>query len=378
MMAHSKLYALLLISLLTVINFSCKPKNAIEKSEASTHIQKNKLCCQPSRIARFSNSHNGDSLVSTTKTSHDFMVWVPSGTFVMGANNNQADKDEYPKHTVTVDGFWMDITEVTNEMFEKFVKSTGYVTTAEQKPDWEELKKQLPLGTPKPDENLLVAGSLIFVTPKQTDEPLGYIDWWAWQPGTSWKHPHGPTSNIKGKEKLPVAQVSWYDAQAYCKWAGKRLPTEAEWEWAARGNIKDAIYPWGNEPINQGKQKANSWQGKFPFTNTKHDGYAFAAPVGSFPANGYGLYDMAGNVWEWCTDKYHYNYYSMIGKSIAKNPSGPTKALDPDEPYAAKRVIRGGSFLCNDSYCSGYRVSRRMKSSEDSGLEHLGFRCVKN
>jgi len=305
---------------------------------------------------------------------HPGMIWVPGGTYRMGADSKEAQPDEYPKHSVIVSGFWMDKTEVTNAQFAAFVKATGYITTAEKKPDWNELKKQLPPGTAKPDESLLVAASLVFSPP---DHPISlddYSQWWAWKKGASWRHPQGSGSDINGKENYPVVHISWYDASAYCKWAGKSLPTEAEWEFAARGGLKDNVYPWGNEGVNTGKAKGNFWDGHFPDKNTEVDHYYHTAPVASFAPNGYGLYDMAGNVWEWCADYYDYAYYHE--SNGLSNPKGPAKSHDPDEPYAIKRVIRGGSFLCNDSYCSGYRVSRRMKSSEDSGLEHVGFRCV--
>jgi sulfatase modifying factor 1 len=306
------------------------------------------------------------------------MVWIAGGSFRMGADNDQAQRDEYPKHTVTVTGFWMDRTEVTNAQFAAFVKATGYVTTAERKPDWEELKKDLPPGTPKPDEGLLVAASLVFSPPAHAVPLDDYSQWWAWKQGASWKHPHGPGSDLKGKEDYPVVHVSWTDAMAYCKWAGKRLPTEAEWEYAARGGLKDKVYPWGNEGVGQGHQKGNFWDGHFPDKNESTDGYYYTAPVGSFAPNGYGLYDMAGNVWEWCADYYDYNYYKQVDRPGGiKDPRGPAKSYDPDDPFARKRSIRGGSFLCNESYCTGYRVARRMKTTEDSGLEHLGFRCVK-
>ena len=373
---------ILLIIGITVTGFSaCKQKEkAKDAVKANVVAEKKKaICCESNIPNRLKPAHLTGAVLTGPDTSHDQMVWVPAGTFRMGADNEQAEKDEYPKHKVTVDGFWIDRTEVTNAQFEKFVKATGYITTAEQKPDWEVLKKQMPPGTPKPADSLLVAASLVFVPSKQPVALSDYSQWWAWKAGASWKHPHGPGSNIKGKGNYPVVQVSYYDALAYCKWTGKRLPTEAEWEQAARGGLNDKIYPWGNEKVNEGKAKANTWEGDFPYRNTQHDEFYYTAPVSSFAPNGYGLYDMAGNVWEWCADLYSYGYYSTINKPEGvKDPAGPSKSYDPDEPYAIKRVVRGGSFLCNDSYCSGYRVSRRMKTTEDSGMEHLGFRCVKN
>lgn len=311
-------------------------------------------------------------------TSTAGMVYIPAGTFMMGGDNSQADKDEYPKHKVSVDGFYMDEHEVTNAQFQKFVDATGYVTTAEQKPIWEELKKQLPPGTPKPDDSQLVAASLVFTPPNHPVDLNNYSQWWSWVPGADWKHPEGPKSDIKGKENYPAVHISWDDASAYCKWAGKRLPTEAEWEYAARGGKKNEIYPWGNENVALGKPKANSWDGPFPNANSGRDGFKDLAPVKQFPANGYKLYDMAGNVWEWCSDWYRNDYYETSNKPEGiKNPQGPKDSYDPDEPYTPKKVARGGSYMCNDSYCSGYRVARRMKSSGDSGLSNMGFRCVR-
>lgn len=306
------------------------------------------------------------------------MVKIPGGTFMMGGDNEQADKDEYPKHKVTVDGFYMDEHEVTNAQFQKFVDATDYVTTAEQKPDWEQLKKQLPPNTPKPDESQLVAASLVFTPPNHPVDLNNYSQWWSWVPGANWKHPEGPKSDIKGKENYPAVHISWDDAMAYCKWAGKRLPTEAEWEYAARGGMRDKIYPWGNENVSSGKPKANSWDGQFPNENSGRDGFKDLAPVKQFTPNGYKLYDMAGNVWEWCADWYRNDYYQSVTKPEGvKNPQGPKDSYDPDEPYTPKKVARGGSYMCNDSYCSGYRVARRMKSSYDSGLSNMGFRCVR-
>lgn len=311
------------------------------------------------------------------ESSYEGMVLIPGGTFSMGADNAQADEDEYPKHEVTVDSFYIDATEVTNAQFAKFVQATGYRTTAEQKPDWNEMKKTLPPGTPKPPDDELVAASLVF---RQADHPVSldaYGQWWDWVPGADWRHPQGPGSSIKGKENYPVVQVSWYDAKAYCKWAGKELPTEAQWEFAARGGLINNIYPWGNEHVNTGKPKANTWEGQFPYANDRKDGYTRLAPVKKFAPNGYGLYDMAGNVWEWCSDWYAADYYTRIAKQHTLNPTGPAKSYDPMEPLMQKRSMRGGSFLCNDAYCSGYRASRRMKSTPDTGFEHTGFRCVK-
>jgi formylglycine-generating enzyme required for sulfatase activity len=355
--------------------FSCNNQN---NSSAALQAKKDSAASCMMVPARFSATSADSSLQFNGDTSAKGMVFIKGGAFMMGGDNSQASADEYPKHKVQVNSFWMDATEVTNAEFAKFVEATHYITTAEKKPDWEEMKKTLPPGTPKPPDSVLVAASLVF---HQTSAPVDlndYSQWWSWVKGADWKHPEGPGSTIEGKENDPVVQVSWYDAMAYCKWAGKRLPTEAEWEFAARGGLENQIYPWGNEPINSGKAKANSWGGKFPYYNDGKDGFKTAAPVKSFAANGYGLYDMAGNVWEWCSDWYDANYYQSFENSVAINPKGPAKSFDPQDSYTPKRSLRGGSFLCNDSYCSGYRVARRMKSSPDTGLEHTGFRCVRD
>ncbi|MFM9143896.1 MAG: SUMF1/EgtB/PvdO family nonheme iron enzyme, partial [Phycisphaerales bacterium] len=306
------------------------------------------------------------------------MAWIPGGEFSMGSTDPLARPDEQPVHRVRVAPFWMDETEVTNAQFAAFVAATGYRTVAERPIDWEELKKQVPPGTPKPDDAMLQPGSLVF-TPPTSPVALGDASaWWRWLPGACWKHPDGPGSSIAGRERMPVVHVSFEDAQAYAAWAGKRLPTEAEWEFAARGGLDGKSFAWGAEPLDA--TRCNIWQGHFPDTNTAADGFAGAAPVGSFPANGYGLFDMAGNVWEWCSDRYRPDTYAQraAGAPVA-NPTGPMQSLDPRNPHAPEsRVHRGGSFLCNDSYCASYRPAARMATPPHTALQHLGFRCVKD
>jgi formylglycine-generating enzyme len=337
------------------------------------------VACHPGQTQLSSNAASTDKHeISTVDSFGNEMVLIPGGTFMMGGDNEQAAEDELPKHSVTLDSFWIDAHEVTNAEFARFVAATKYLTTAERKPDWEEMKKTLPPNVEKPDESQLVAASLVFSPPKEAVDLNDYSQWWKWVPGADWKHPDGPQSNIHNKENYPVVQVSWEDATAYCKWAGKQLPTEAQWEYAARGGLVNEIYPWGNEPVNSGKPKANTWEGNFPNYNSLADGFAGLAPVKSFKPNGYGLFDMAGNVWELCSDWYRNDYYkTLVAQGTALNPLGPSESYDPDEPYMPKKTIRGGSFMCNESYCTGYRVARRMKTSPDSGTSNTGFRCAR-
>lgn len=307
------------------------------------------------------------------------MVWIPAGEFQMGGVGPEARQDEFPVHSVKVDGFWMDETVVTNAQFRAFVKATGYLTTAERKPDWEEMKKTLPPGTPKPPDDVLVPGSLVF---EPTDGPVPLNDvsqWWHWVPGASWQHPLGHKSSLVPKDDdYPVVHVSWDDAVAYCKWAGKRLPTEAEWEYACLGGGPARRFIWGEEPPSDTFLPANLWQGGFPYEKKPLDGYFLTAPARSFAPNGYGLYNMIGNVWQWCSDWYRDDTYAILakGKQPAVNPQGPPDSLDPEEPMTPKKVTRGGSFLCNAGYCASYRPAARMKTSPDSGLLHTGFRAV--
>lgn len=309
--------------------------------------------------------------------STDGMVWVAGGSFVMGGDNEQAREDEYPEHPSTLNGFWMDETEVTNEQFKTFVAATSYLTTAEKEITREDILAQLPAGTVLPEDLDLSPFSLVFNSPPPSDRAYGPQDWWTVLKGANWQHPQGPESNLDGKEKDPVVHISWYDAMAFCKWKGKRLPTEAEWEYASRGGQEGGIYPWGNEPVTA--QFANYWQGDFPVKNEVEDGFERLSPVKTFKPNALGLYDMAGNVWEWCADWYRHDYYQAAKTTrTVRNPLGPTDSFDPQEPSVPKKVVRGGSFLCNDSYCSGYRVAARMKSSPDTGLEHTGCRCVRD
>ncbi|HEY2883200.1 MAG TPA: formylglycine-generating enzyme family protein [Pirellulales bacterium] len=333
------------------------------------------------------------------------MVWIPGGEFKMGTDSALGWPEEHPAHKVRVSPFWMDATDVTNAQFRKFVEATGYKTTAERTPTVEEIASQQAPGTPPPDQKDLVPGSIVF---RPIDKPADKVDmhtppWWHWLPGANWQHPDGPNSSIEGKDECPVVHVSWDDAVAYAKWAGKRLPTEAQWEFAARGGLEGKDYVWGDEsPDNRGGF-ANFWQGDFPQTNSKTDGFEGVSPVKSFPANGYGLYDMAGNVWQWCADWYDCDLYSRRagqgkskeagarGQESAKqaseeqeisaqdsiaDPTGPDRSFNPGRPYQQERVQRGGSFLCADDYCLRYRPSARQGCPSDTSTPHAGFRCV--
>lgn len=305
------------------------------------------------------------------------MVWIPGGTFRMGTTDLNRHFFDAPEHEVEVGGFWMDETEVTNEQFAAFVRATGYVTVAEQKPTLESIRAGLPPGSPDPPPEVLVPGSLVF-TPPPGPVPNHHGYWWKWVPGACWKHPEGPGSDIAGRMNHPVVHVAWPDAVAYAKWAGKRLPTEAEWEFAARGGLVGKKYVWGDEAPDAGGQwRCNIWQGDFPHANSKADGYGRTAPVKSYPPNAFGLYDMAGNVWEWCSDWYRPDYYLH---SPRRNPIGPPSSFDPQEPnpLAPKRVTRGGSFLCSDAFCSRYKPYGRGRDEVESGQSHVGFRCVKD
>ena len=306
------------------------------------------------------------------------MVWIPGGEFSMGAKDipgmnmvgMEATKDSQPIHRVYVDGFYMDKTDVTNAQFAAFVKATGYVTIAEKTPTAEEFPGA-------PPENL-VAGSVVFSAPKGPVPLNDHLQWWSYVKGASWRHPTGPSSSIVGRDNYPVVQIAYPDAEAYAIWAHKRLPTEAEWEFAARGGLSGKLYDWGDDFKPQGKWMANTHQGHFPDTNAGTDGYVGLAPVAMFPANGYGLYDMAGNVWQWTSDWYRPDYYSQLAQAggVARNPTGPESSLDPAEPGQQKKVHRGGSFLCTDQYCSRYMVGTRGKGEISTGTNHLGFRCV--
>ena len=306
----------------------------------------------------------------------------------MGSDAPYAYANEKPAHRVEVTPFYLDVKPVTNADFAKFVEATGYVTVAERPVDWEEMKKQVPPGTPKPADEVLQPGSLVF---KPTEGPVDLRNmgnWWRWTHGASWRHPEGPGSTIEGRGDHPVVQIAFEDARAYAKWAGKRLPTEAEWEFAARGGLEEHRYAWGNEERPDGKIMVNRWTGDFPYRNDAGDGFVGTSPVGAFPANGYGLYEMGGNVWNWCSDLYRADTFAARAgnEQSCCDPKGPDTTTgerplpgDPSPPMvpgAIRRVIKGGSFLCHPDYCESYRPSARRGTEPDTGSSHVGFRCA--
>ncbi len=349
----------------TLVLFSCKPEtkttNEVKKySETTSSYQI--LKDQPKDIS-----------------TPEHMVWVKGKTFVQGAKSRDqmAMSREKPSHKVSVDGFFIDITEVTNAQFQTFVDATQYITVAERPIDWDVMKLELPEGTAKPADSLLLPGSLIFN--KYIDKVAtmnNYAQWWIWKVGANWKHPHGPDSSIAGKADYPVVHIAYEDALAYCKWANRRLPTEAEWEAAAQGTSSDAIFTWGND-AKRLDEHANTWQGEFPVKNIPADGFQFIAPVKSYPPNTIGVYNMLGNVWEITSDLFNVNYYKDLDNvTPIINPKGPNKGYNPENPYQQEHVIKGGSFLCHASYCASFRISARMGMSPDSASDHTGFRTV--
>lgn len=300
------------------------------------------------------------------------MVWVPGGTFLMGANDFYPE--ERPAHRVTVDGFWMDEHPVTNAEFLRFVKVTGYRTVAERAPN--------PDDYPDVDPALLVPGSLVFRRPQQRVSLRHYQNWWAYVPGACWNHPEGAGSTLHGRDCHPVVHIASEDAEAYARWAGKALPTEAEWEFAARGGLEGAAFVWGDEFAPQGRMLANTWQGEFPWQNLRTDGYEGTSPIGTFPCNGYGLYDMAGNVWEWTSDFFTPRHPEEEAKAccIPRNPrvmlSAQSYAFGQPSSHIPRKVLKGGSHLCAPNYCLRYRPAARQGEAIDTSACHIGFRCI--
>lgn len=307
------------------------------------------------------------------------MVWVPNKSFLMGAKEGDkfAMMREKPAHEVEVDGFFIDIHEVTNKQFKAFVEATKYITVAERPIDWDEIKNDLPPNTPKPADSILQPGSLIFN--KNAGKVVSmdnYSQWWTWKIGANWKQPEGPGSSIEGKDNYPVVHVGYEDALAYCKWANRRLPTEAEWEAAAQGKNTDFTFTWGNNK-NDLYANANTWQGQFPTKNISEDGFEYISPIKSYPANSLGIFDMAGNVWEMTSDLFNVNYYQTLNTNeVLKNPTGAETSYSPSNPYQLEYVMKGGSFLCHESYCASFRISARMGMEPSSSSDHIGFRTV--
>jgi formylglycine-generating enzyme required for sulfatase activity len=327
---------------------------------------------------------NSPLLVEEPAPTPNGMVWIPGGTFLMGnsaeppaGNPDHCKPDEFPPHEVELDGFWMDETPVTNRQFEQFVAMTGHVTFAEMVPTREDFAKS-GVDVHLIQDKDLVPGSMCFNCEFNRQQLVTGVPNWEYQvwqvvQGANWRHPDGPESSITDRMDHPVVHVNWDDAVAYCRWAGKRLPTEAEFEYAARGGLPNAKYPWGDELHPAGKELCNFWQGTFPTERLVLDGFETTSFVKAFPPNGYSLYDMAGNVWEWCSDYYRPDYYAH---SPRRNPQGPSSSFDANEPGIVKRVQRGGSFLCNTNSCTGYRVAARMRGEVTSSSFHNGFRCV--
>jgi formylglycine-generating enzyme len=313
-----------------------------------------------------------DGRVTPTSPDLSGMISIPGGTFRMGSDRHYAE--EAPVHRVSVDGFWMDETLVTNRQFRAFVEATGHVTFAEIAPKAEDYPNALP--------HMLRAGSLMFSPPGHAVDLRDWSQWWTFKFGATWKKPYGSGSSIKGLDDHPVVHVAYRDAEAYAAWAGKALPSEAEWEFAAKGGLADAEFAWGDELMPGGRHMANIWQGEFPYENTKADGYARTSPVRTYPANGYGLYDMIGNVWEWTTDFWSVCHPADAPKAccVPTNPRGGPEAasFDPREPEVRipRRVLKGGSHLCAPNYCRRYRPAARHAEPVDTSTSHVGFRCV--
>ncbi|WP_338733544.1 formylglycine-generating enzyme family protein [Mangrovimonas cancribranchiae] len=390
--------SLLLVIILLLQLSNCKDSSKSKDAKIVTVPPKtgNIYCIPPDQFVgkQFLDKkwlHIIDSIPTSQEKNNDFngMVHIKGGTFSMGGdlpegfenmpNTALAQPDEFPKHPVKVSSFYMDEHEVTIGEFLEFVKATNYKTVGEHDIDWEELKKQVAPGTPKPHDSILKAGALVFHFVDKSVKKDNLANWWTFTKGANWKQPQGKSINLQDYLNYPVTQVSWYDAMAYAKWVGKRLPTEAEYEYAMRGGAHNTMYPWGNDKVSNLKY-GNFLQGDFPYSNTGEDGFTEVAPVKSFPPNAYGLYDIAGNVWEWTYDWYAADYYQQLKdkSEVAINPLGPDKTYEVYNQNAINKVVRGGSFLCNDSWCSGYRNARRMRLSPDSGMQHVGFRLVRD